>query len=58
MKLSDWAKKQGITYKAAWNRFRDGKLPVRAQQMPAGTIIVYEEKHVAGKAVALSLIHI
>ena len=53
MKLSDWAKKQGMTYKTAWNWFRDGKLPVRAEQMPTGTIIVYEEEHVAEKAVVI-----
>jgi putative resolvase len=41
MRLSDWAKRQGITHKTAWNWFRDGRLPVREEQMPTGTIIVY-----------------
>jgi len=40
MKLSDWAKKNGISYKTAWRWFKDGKLPVEAEQMPSGTIIV------------------
>ncbi|TPE49036.1 IS607 family transposase [Maribrevibacterium harenarium] len=40
MKLSDWAKKQGISYRTAWNHFRSGKLPVPARQLPTGTIIV------------------
>ena len=41
MKLSEWAKLQGITYKTAWKWFQDGKLPAPAEQMPTGTIIVY-----------------
>lgn len=46
MKLSTWAKKQGIHYQTAWRWFRDGKMPVRAEQMPSGTIIVFEEEKV------------
>jgi predicted site-specific integrase-resolvase len=41
MKLSEWAEKQGVTYKTAWKWFQAGKLPVKAEQMPTGTIIVY-----------------
>lgn len=44
MKLSDWAEKQGISYMTAWRWFRDGKLPVKASQMPTKTIIVYENE--------------
>ncbi len=40
MKLSEWAKLQGISYKTAWRWFKDGKLPVPAKQMATGTIIV------------------
>lgn len=43
MKLSEWAKQQGITYKTAWKWYKAGDLPVRATQMPTGTIIVYPE---------------
>jgi len=43
MKLSDWAKEQGITYQTAWRWCKAGKLPVRYEQMPTGTIIVYPE---------------
>ncbi|MBU4357773.1 MAG: IS607 family transposase [Actinobacteria bacterium] len=46
MKLSEWAKQQGITYKTAWKWYKAGKLPVRAEQMPTGTIIVYPENPV------------
>lgn len=28
MKLSVWAKKQGITYKSAWNMYSKGLLPI------------------------------
>ena len=42
MKLSMWAKKQGISYRTAWQYFKDGKLPVRATQLPSGTVIVEE----------------
>ena len=45
MKLSDWANLQGISYKTAWKWFQAGKLPVKAQQMPTGTIIVYTPDH-------------
>ena len=47
MKLSVWAKKQGVTYHTAWNWWHKGKLPVEAQQMPTGTIIVKENEPVA-----------
>lgn len=40
MKLSAWAKKHGIRYKTAWKMFKDGNLPVRATQLPTGTILV------------------
>ena len=39
MKLSAWAKLQGISYKTAWAWWKKGTLPVRAEQMPTGTII-------------------
>jgi predicted site-specific integrase-resolvase len=43
MKLSEWAKRQGITYKTAWRWFQQGRLPVPAEQAPSGTIIVYPD---------------
>jgi len=42
MKLSTWAKKQGISYKTAWRLWAKGKLPVPADQLATGTIIVKE----------------
>ena len=50
MKLSVWAKKQGVTYHTAWNWWHNGTLPVEAQQMPTGTIIVKENEPVSGTA--------
>ncbi len=38
MKLSVWAKEQGISYQAAWRMYRDGQLPVPAEKLPTGTI--------------------
>lgn len=52
MKLSTWAKQQGICYKTAWRMWRDGRLPVPAEQLPTGTVIVHagKDEH-TGKAV-------
>ena len=42
MKLSVWAKQQGISYKTAWRWWKEGTLPVPAEQMPSGTVIIKE----------------
>jgi predicted site-specific integrase-resolvase len=44
VKLSQWAKEQGLTYKGAWRMWKAGQLPVPAEQLPTGTIIVKEIK--------------
>jgi putative resolvase len=41
MKLSAWAKANGLTYKTAWRMWRDGRLPIAAEQLPTGTVIVH-----------------
>jgi len=43
MKLSKWAKIQGISYRAAWNHFKLGMIP-GAYTLPSGTIIVPDDK--------------
>ena len=43
MKLSDYAKKLGVTYRTAWNWYADGKIP-NAIRAPSGSIIVLEDK--------------
>ncbi len=40
IKLSAWAKQQGIAYRTAWNWYKAGRLPARARQTPTGTILV------------------
>jgi putative resolvase len=52
MKLSAWAKVNGLSYRTAWRMWRDGKLPVPAEQMPTGTVIVHPPSAPIG-AVAL-----
>ena len=44
MKLCDWAKKNGISYKTAHRWFQNGTLPVKSEQMSTGTILVYENE--------------
>ena len=41
MKLSEWAKQQGLSYKTAWSMWKLGQLPIPADQLPTGTIIVH-----------------
>lgn len=44
MKLSDWAKAQGLTYQTAWRYHKSGKMPegITTVQLPNGTILVNE----------------
>jgi putative resolvase len=41
MKLSQWAKQQGISYTTAWRWWKHGRLPVPAEQTASGTVIVH-----------------
>ena len=41
MKLSEYAKKLGISYRTAWRYFKDGKL--NAYQTHTGTVILKED---------------
>jgi hypothetical protein len=40
MKLSAWARREGIGYQTAWQMFKGGKLPLPSHQLATGTIIV------------------
>ena len=42
MKLSTYAKKNGITYKTAWNHYTKGLIP-NAIKLPTGTIVINED---------------
>jgi len=48
MKLSVWAKEQGISYKTAWRWWKAGTMPVPVVQLPSGTVIVHESKVIGG----------
>lgn len=52
MKLSDWARSQGIKYQTAFFWFKTGKLPVPAYQTPTGTILVNVTPASQGKTAA------
>ena len=52
MKLSAWAKEQGVSYRAALNWFHAGTLPVPARQLPTGTILVDPPATTTGTVVA------
>ncbi|MFQ5980362.1 MAG: IS607 family transposase [Candidatus Heimdallarchaeota archaeon] len=41
MKLSEYAKSKGLTYKTAWRLYKKGEIPHLTEQLPTGTIIVY-----------------
>jgi putative resolvase len=53
MKLSVWAKTNGLAYQTAWRMWRDGKLPVPAEQLPTGTVIVHPPQARAIESVAI-----
>jgi len=48
MKLSSWAKIQGIGYRAAWNHFKNGLIP-NAYKLNSGAIIVPNEEIIQNK---------
>ena len=52
MKLSDYAKKLGVSYRTAWNHYKAGLLP-NARQLPTGVIIVDEESFVIQQRTAV-----
>jgi predicted site-specific integrase-resolvase len=52
MKLSDYARKSGVSYRTAWNWYKSGQL--KGYQMPSGTIIVQDDAEPAqAQAVAI-----
>lgn len=42
MKLSQWAKQQGISYRTAYQWCKDDNMPCEFIRTKTGTIIVYE----------------
>lgn len=51
MKLSDWARQQGVSYKTAHRWFHAGTLPVPSEQLPSGTILVHLPSETSGDVV-------
>jgi putative resolvase len=47
MKLSDYAREEGVHYITAYRWWRQGKLPVPARQLPSGTIVVDRPRPIA-----------
>ena len=43
MKLSAYAKKLGLSYRAVWKQYKRGLIP-NTRQLPTGTIIIDEDK--------------
>jgi predicted site-specific integrase-resolvase len=43
MKLKEWADKQSLSYRTAWEHFRTGKIP-NAYKLSTGTIVVPNER--------------
>jgi hypothetical protein len=43
MKLSEYAKKNNITYKTAWKHFKLGKIP-NSRQLETGTVVIDEDE--------------
>ncbi|MGX1548062.1 IS607 family transposase [Streptomyces adustus] len=42
MKLSEWARQQGVSYQTAWRWVKDAGMPVPARRAPSGTWLVDE----------------
>ena len=42
MKLADWSGHNGIDYKTIYRLFKSGRFPRSVEQLPTGTILVYE----------------
>lgn len=51
MKLSEYAKRLGITYQTAWKQFKAGRLSHPAYQLKSGTVIVEYDPDKPGGAV-------
>lgn len=49
MKLSKWARKNGISYFTAYKWFREGKMPCPAEKTPSGSIIVHDKPDVCSR---------
>ena len=53
MRLSAWAEQTGVSYKTAWRMWKAGTLPVPAEQLATGTVIVHAPAATVAGGVAL-----
>jgi putative resolvase len=53
VRLSEWAKQEGIHYQTAWEWFKQGTLPVAARQTATGTILIDAPRASASAGVGL-----
>src|ERR1039458_9517780 len=53
MRLSAWARQTGVSYKTAWRMWKAGRLPVPAEQLATGTVIVHSPASSTETGVAL-----
>lgn len=51
MRLSAWAKTQGVTYRTTWEWFKNGTMPVPVRQLSTGTILVDVPETPTGRTV-------
>ncbi|MDQ2761279.1 MAG: IS607 family transposase [Actinomycetota bacterium] len=52
MRLSEWARREGVHYQTAWKWFKDGTLPVPARQTVTGTILLDVRRREVGRLAA------
>src|SRR5262249_43320194 len=52
VKLSEWARQQGVSYQTAWRWVKGGRMPVPVRQAPSGTWIVEEHPDATDRVVA------
>jgi putative resolvase len=57
IKLSEYARKKGITYRTAWRIFKSGKMK-NAEQLPSGTIVVHVKEKSEPDEVIESLVEL
>lgn len=55
MKLSEWARKNNLTYQTAHRLFKKGQLPVKAVQLDSGTILIYENEDVTPSDTSITI---
>lgn len=58
MKLNIWAKKQDVSYRTTWRWFKEGNLPVPAEQTPSGTVLIKEIVDLSQAAIYVSVFSI